>query len=285
MGTLGKVTIGDTYPARIMGVINLTNDSFFSGSVRKSPEEIRAKAKKMHEEGADLIDLGARSTAPYKKFDIPASLETKILTEGVRTVRTATDLPISADTVRLEPAKAALKHGASILNHVYGLSGRDSAKIAKLVVSKDADLLLVGHEDTRTKNFSDSPIDRVVQALENSLGFCKKQGIDESKITVDPGIGFFKDERISNVEWNSDVLGKLEKLRLFGRPICVGLSRKRFLGTLIGDKPPEERLHASTAGNALAVYNGAHAIRTHDVRASREAALVTRAIREKRFIQ
>ncbi len=266
-----------------MGVINLTEDSFYSGSFRKNPEAVKAEALQMQEEGADLIDLGARSTAPYKKFDIPVSTETKLLGEAVRTVIAIVDLPISADTTRLEPARVAFKEGAAILNHVYGLTGRDSAKITRLITSRDSDLLLVAHEQWSGAGKNLSPIERVVKALDKSLRFCEDQGIAFAKITIDPGIGFFSDDKISNVEWNSDVLANLEKLRPFRRPICVGLSRKKFLGQLIGNKPPEGRLNTSLAANALAAYNGAHLIRTHDVKATREAVAVARAIREKRF--
>jgi len=284
-GSIGKLPIGDTHPVRIMGVINLTSDSFFSGSVRKTLEEIRAEAIGMREEGADLIDLGARSTAPYKKFDITVSAERRILEEAVKAVAEVVQLPISADTTRLEPARAALDMGAMVLNHVYGLTGRFSQEIARLIVSKECDLILVAHEQHGTRTRTISPIERVANALRKSLQFCSEHGISFEKITIDPGIGFFEDTKISNIEWNCKVLANLEELRPLERPICVGLSRKRFLGQLIGNKPPEDRLDASTAANALSVYNGAHLIRTHDVRETREAALVARALREKRFIR
>jgi dihydropteroate synthase len=284
-GSIGKIFVGDSYPVKIMGVINLTSDSFYSGSVWKKLEEIRAEAVAMQDEGADLIDLGARSTAPYKEFEIPVSTEKRVLGEAVNAVADVLEIPISADTTRLEPARVALDKGALALNHVHGLTGRASEEIARMIASKECDLILVAHERGVKSNRTGSPIERVASALKKSLQFCSEFGISREKITIDPGIGFFRDAKISNIEWNCNVLANLEDLRFLDRPICVGLSRKRFLGQLIGNKPPEDRLNASTAANALSVYNGAHVIRTHDVKETREAAIVARALREKRFIR
>lgn len=268
-----------------MGVINLTGDSFYSGSVRRKLEDVKAEALRMQEDGAEILDLGARSTAPYKKIDIPVSVEEKILGEAVGSLSSIAKVPISADTTRFEPARTALEKGAIVLNQVYGLTGRESQKIARLILSKNCSLILMAHERTIPKNPRGAPIDRVISSLSRSLEFCAQQGIPPDRITVDPGIGFFRDEKISNIEWNCTILANLTKLRVFKAPICVGVSRKRFLGQLIGDLPPEARLNASLGASAVAVYNGAHIIRTHDVKATLEASTVAKAIREKRFIQ
>lgn len=268
-----------------MGVINLTTDSFYSGSVRKELNDIRDEALRMQENGADILDLGARSTAPYKKIEIPVSTERKILGEAIRAISSISKVPISADTTRFEPARAALDAGATVLNHVYGVTGKDSQKIARLIVSKNCSLILAAHEQRIPKNIKATPVDRVINSLSKSLDLCKKQEISRDMITLDPGIGFFRDEKISNIEWNCTLLANLSRLRVFELPICVGVSRKRFLGQLIGDLPPEARLNASLGASAVAVYNGAHIIRTHDVRATSEASLVSKAIQEKRFIR
>lgn len=285
-GKIGKLAIGDSQPVRIMGVINLTDDSFYSSSVRRTLAEVNAVAARMEEEGADIIDLGARSTAPYKQFDISVSAETEILSDAVRSVVRTVNIPVSADTTRFEPAKAALEEGAELLNHVYGLKGADSEKIGELIASGNCCLMLTAHEDVPPPVRSgETPMDRVINALAESLALCDKWGIPRNRLTVDPGIGFFKDDKITNVEWNTDILANLERIREFSLPICVGLSRKRFLGQLIGERPPEERLSASLGGSAIAVYNGIHMLRTHDVSQTKEAALVAAAVREKRFIR
>jgi dihydropteroate synthase len=281
---IGKLALGDSYPTRIMGVINLTSDSFYSRSVRKSPKAIRAQAIRMEEDGADILDLGARSTAPYKKFDISSETEERILSEAIKEVRSVVGLPLSADTTRLGPAKAAAKEGASVLNNVYGLIGRDSKKTAELIRSKDLGLILTAHEGKPPRRGA-SPIQRVFNSLTDRLDFCIEQGVQRESIIVDPGIGFFADDKISAVDWNCDVLANLEVLRSLGLPVGVGASRKRFLGKLIGDKHPEARLNASLAATAVSVYNGAHLIRTHDVKETREAAIIAKSLREKRFIR
>ncbi len=282
-GRIGKLRVGDSYPVRIMGVINLTSDSFYSGSIRKTSDEVKAEALRMQQEGADIIDLGARSTAPYKKFEIPVSVEKKVLAEAVKIVCRFVDIPVSADTTRFEPAKTALEAGATALNEVYGLTGKDAGKMAGLVASKECALMLTAHESKPLRARGETPIERVVAALSRSLGFCGDRGISRKNIIVDPGIGFFKDEDISNIEWNCSVIEDLEMLRTLGQSICVGVSRKRFLGQLVGDKPPEARLNASLAASAISIYNGAHMIRTHDVRETLEVATVAKALQEKRI--
>ena len=284
-GKIGDLLFGDLHPVRIMGVINLTDDSFYSGSVRRSLEDVKSEALRMHAQGADILDLGARSTAPYKKFDISVPEEEKTLVEAVKAVRETVTIPISADTTRFEPARAALEAGATMLNHVYGLMGPDSLKIARLLASMECALLLAAGENRPLEDRIETPIERVMRSIADSLRFCGDQGIQTDRIMIDPAIGFFKDEEFSNVEWNCEILANLERLRMFNLPICIGLSRKKFLGELIGGLPPEARLNASLAAGAISVYNGAHMIRTHDVKETRQAVDVARAIREKRFIQ
>ena len=267
-----------------MGVINLTGDSFYSGSVRKSLEDVKSEALRMEAEGADVIDLGARSTAPYKKFDISVSEEEKVLQKAIRIASEVVKVPVSADTTRFAPAKAALESGATILNHVYGLLSEDSDKIARLIASREASVIVSAHESEQVEA-SQNPIDRVVVALSKSLDFCRTHGIPNEKISIDPAVGFFETDGISSVNWNVSVLAELEKLRDFHLPICVGVSRKRFLGELSGGRPPEGRLFPSIAAASISVYNGAHVIRTHDVAATKEASIIAKAIREKKFIR
>jgi dihydropteroate synthase len=281
---IGTLEVGDKYPTRIMGVINLTQDSFYSGSVRLRTDEVKAEALRLQEEGANILDLGARSTAPYKKLEIPVSVEEKILGETIRALDRIIRIPISADTTRLEPTKAAISAGAVVLNNVHGLMGPDSEEISNLVASKELSLIATAHEENYPIVHS-TPIERVVSALTKSMEICRKSGIGDEKIIIDPGIGFFKDEHYSNLEWNCNVIANLEILRSFGLPVCVGLSRKKFLGQLLGDKPPEDRLLASISASAISVFNGAHIIRTHDVRETKETAVVAKAVREKRFIR
>ncbi len=278
-GNLGGIEIGDELPVRIMGVINLTKNSFYSGSVRATKEEILQEVNKMKKEGADIIDVGARSTAPYRKYEIPVEVEKGLVLESVRSIASITDVPISIDTTRYEVASAAFEQGATILNNVYGFVQREADRLAKLVARKDSSLVLTAHETRKKKLFD--PIERVILSLEKGLKIAADNGIESTKITIDPGIGFFKDQRITNVDWNSRIIANLKRLREFERPICIGVSRKRFIGDLTGDKPAEMRLSGSLAATAIAIYNGTHVVRTHDVSSTLDAVKVSAAIREK----
>jgi dihydropteroate synthase len=280
---MGSIRLGDSNPVRVIGTINLTRNSFYNGSVRTGLDEIVEEARRMEELEADIIDLGARSTAPYRKYDIPEKTETRLLSAAIRAVSAKINVPISADTSRFEPAKAALNVGATILNDVHCLTQRDGKRVAHLVASKDCALLLTAHE-TRTGKSAD-PMKRVLDSLRWGVDFAVSNGVERKYITVDPGIGFFSDTRVTNVDWNVEVLTRLEEMRALRRPICVGLSRKRFIGKLVGDKPPEGRLHGSLSATAMAVYEGAHMIRTHDVLETVDAVKVARAFREKRLIR
>ncbi|MHB2037509.1 MAG: dihydropteroate synthase [Nitrososphaerales archaeon] len=281
-GKMGGVSLGDKHEIRIMGVINLTKNSFYSGSVSTTKEEIERSALKLSEEGADMIDIGARSTAPYRKYEVSVETEKRLLVKALQIVSKIVDLPISIDTTRYESAKAAINEGASTLNDVYGFTQKDAGKLASLVASKEIWLLTTAHgEVSRT---SASPISRVTSCLERTLEFAKIHGVDKKRITIDPAIGFFKDATISNVDWNCSIIANLRELRRFGRPICVGVSRKSFIGKLLGKQYPNERLNGSLGATAIAVYNGAHLIRTHDVLPTMEVAKIACAMREKRLI-
>lgn len=277
-GLFGGLKVGDAFPVKIMGVINLSKNSFYADSIRQELEDVTSTALEMEESGADVIDVGARSTAPYRKYDIPVELETKLIREAVKSLHGKIGIPISVDTTRIGPAKAAMTEGARILNDVYGLTQKDGPELAKLTAKNDCSLVLTAHEN-RPRN--GSPLDRVISALERSIGIAMKAGIDKTKMVVDPGIGFFSDKNISNVEWNCSVISSLEDLRRLYHPICVGVSRKKFIGVIGGNVSAEKRLSGSLGASAIAVYNGCHIIRTHDVGATANAIKVASEIRAR----
>jgi dihydropteroate synthase len=273
-GFLGGIPIGDAYPSRIMGVINLTKNSFYPGSVRQG-EKIIETALEMEQYGADLIDLGARSTAPYRTYDIPTEVEGRILKDAVRSLRNKIKIPISVDTTRVEVAKLAFSEGASILNDVYGLTQNDGTSLARLVARNDHSLILCAHERRRREG---KPMERIIQSLKKSVNLAITERVSKKKIILDPGIGFFSDPKISSVEWNCAVISKLADLRALGFPLCVGVSRKKFIGKIGGDIPPDERLSGSLAATAIAIFNGCHMIRTHDVKETIQAVKVASRI-------
>lgn len=280
-GKIGSLTLGDESPVRVMGVINLTADSFYSGSVARSEEEIRVVATKMAQDGADVIDIGARSTAPYRTSEVSVETETRLIISALKILTKTVELPISVDTTRDPVAKIALKSGAIILNDVYGFSQPGASKLAETVEKSDAFLLTSAHE--RGARGHTGALSAVLSCLGRSLEFARKHGIASEKVLIDPGIGFFSDTKITNIDWNSTVLSKLSELRIFKRPICAGVSRKSFIGAILGKKDPNERLNGSLAATAIAIYNGAHMIRTHDVLPTREVIKIASSLREKRF--
>jgi len=260
LSDLAGVKIGDEHPVRIIGVINVSPESFYKGSVRTTPDEIASLAKKMKEEGADIIDIGAMSTAPYLKTEISIEEEIKRLSMAIKVVKETVSLPISADTTRSKSAEVAIKAGADIINDVYGLKSDED--MARVVSDYDVGLIIVAHAIGQSEG---NPIEKVMTALKESLDIARKAGISEKKIAIDPAIGFIRNASLPWHVWDCYVIKNLEQLRELNKPICIAVSRKSFIGKILNLKEPEERLFGSLSATAIAVYNGAHIIRTHDV--------------------
>jgi len=270
---LAGVNFGDSHPVRIIGVINVSPESFYKASVR-AEGQIGDTAKRLVEEGADIVDIGAMSTAPYLQTHVDLGVELARMEKAVREVRSAVDVPISADTKRSAVAKAAVEAGAQVVNDVSGL--KEDPEMAKFLARTDLGVIICASGDP---GGSGAPIQRVERMLRESLQIAREAGIDERRIVIDPAIGFIRGQEMSWVEWDCAVIKDLYKLKVLGRPINIGVSRKSFIGKIIGERPPEERLHGSLAASALAVYNGADSIRTHDVKATLEAVRIAEAIR------
>jgi dihydropteroate synthase len=279
-GTLGNIHIGDGEPCRVMGAINLSANSFYRGSIKTKPPQISETALRMQEEGADFIDIGARSTAPYRTSEISIQSEVRVIGEATKLLTSILKIPLSIDTTRIEPARAGFKNGATILNDVYGSTQKNAVVLARLVARNSGSYITVAHE-SRPKRSHD-PIRRVKASLETSLAVLCREGVEQERISIDPGIGFFRDSVMSNVDWNCTVLDQLGKLRDLGHPIVVGVSRKRFIGMLDSERPPEGRLPGSLSAAAIAVYNGVHVIRTHDVAETVQAVRVASKLRSAR---
>lgn len=285
---LGSLSVGDRFPVRLMAAINVSPESFYKGSVVAAGDSVAARARKAVEDGADVIDIGGASTAPYLKGAVSEEVETSRVLAGVRGALEAVGAktPISVDTVRASVAEAALRGGATVVNDVSGLKG-DSA-MAKVVRERGASLLAMAHSAGTS---SMRPIPLVSRSLRQTLRIAERAGIDERLIVLDPGIGFFRGDpgsgtssqqtRMPWYEWDCEVIANLGRLRSLGRPIGVGLSRKSFLGKVLGLATPEERLVGSLAVTAIAVSNGAQLVRTHDVRETLQAVRAAEAVRAK----
>lgn len=264
---LSSLEVGDGFPVRIAGVINVSPESFYKGSVALGVEEVRSRALKMVSEGCDLIDVGGRSTAPYLNTEINVDEEVRRVVEAVKAIKELTDLPVSVDTFRAKVAEEALKVGADVINDVTGLKGDENMVN---VIREYQPSLIVCAREVKPLTLDVEPIERVLSAIKETLNILDRIGYNLSKVVVDPCIGFFRYQETPWYIWDLKILANLGRLKELGRPIAVGVSRKSFIGVLTNRERPEERLYGSLALTSIAVLCGAHLIRTHDVLPTRD---------------
>jgi dihydropteroate synthase len=265
-----------------MGVVNVSPESFYRGSVHVDLDALTRAVIGMVEGGAALIDVGARSSAPYLPTAISETEECDRLSRAVEHLVREVPVPIAADTAALAPARAALDAGARVVNDVSGLS---DAGLARLVAEREAGLILMASPPAdalaaRADALSaSSPIATVKERLSQGLERAQRAGVLEERIVIDPGIGFFRRGPITWDEWDVQILGHLAVLLDLGRPLCVGVSRKSFIGAITGRTSPAERLAGSLAATVAAVWNGAALIRAHDVPETVDAIRVAARVR------
>jgi dihydropteroate synthase len=254
----------------VMGVLNITPDSFSDGGQFAAPEHALAQARRMIAEGADIIDIGAESTRPYGSEPISAEEELKRLQPVLPEV-VALGIPMSIDSMKSAVIAWALDRGAVIANDVWGLQ-RDSG-MAATVAARGVPVIIMHNREN-----VDPAID-IMQDISNffarSLDIAARAGISADKIVLDPGIGFGKTPAQSMI-----ALARLGELQSFGLPLLVGASRKRFIST-VTPAEPHQRLGGSIAAHLLAAQNGARIIRAHDVAETVQALRITAAIREQ----
>ncbi|MEM3219836.1 MAG: dihydropteroate synthase [Thermoplasmata archaeon] len=258
---------------KIMGILNVTPDSFYDGG--KYIEKINAikHAEMMVEEGADIIDIGAESTKPGSK-PIDAKEEISRLSKVIDDVVTL-PVPVSVDTYKPEVAEFALEHGAKIINDVFGLRKEGMIEVVKRYNSGIIILHMKGEPSSMQKNpeYSDV-ISEVISFLRERSLEAIKNGIRKENISIDPGIGFGK-----RIEHNLTILRELQSFKSLGFPIVVGVSRKGFIGEILG-KDVNERLLGSITSALFAIINGASIIRVHDVKETKEAIKMLEALRK-----
>jgi dihydropteroate synthase len=247
----------------LLGVLNVTPDSFSDGGKFADPDRAFAHAMELEEQGADVIDIGAESTKPGAA-PIGAAEELRRLIPVLKRLKDKLGIPISVDTYKAEVAERALEHGAEIINDPSGLT--IEPHLARVVSNHDAGLIL-NHMRGRPETWAKlgplpDPMGTIVRELEATTSRARGTGIDKSRMVVDPGIGFGKRK-----EQNSVIIGKLRQLASLDLPVMVGPSRKSFLA----HPDPEETKFATAAAITAAVLNGAHIIRVHDVREMRAA--------------
>jgi dihydropteroate synthase len=255
----------------VMGILNVTPDSFSDGGSFFAHDAAVAHAGQMVGEGADIIDVGAESTRPYGNAVAVSAEEELRRLEPVLPAAVSMGRPVSIDTMKAAVATWALDHGAAIVNDVWGLQ-RDPAMAD--VVARYRVPVIVMHN----RNAADPQIDIVadmVAFFERSLTIAARAGIARDRIVLDPGVGFGKTH-----EQSMTAIVRLDRLKTFGLPILVGASRKRFIDSVV-PSPPDRRLGGSIAAHILAVERGAAFIRAHDVAATVQALRVMAAIEER----
>ena len=257
----------------VMGIVNLSPDSFYRESRCKALEQVLIKAERMIKEGADIIDIGAESTRPgsvsiSEQEELDRLLP--VLTKLVKVVK----IPISVDTYKPVVAKKVLQAGATIINDITGLQRFE--EMARIISQFNAGVILM-HMQGSPENMQDRPqyadvVSEILEYLQRSIDIAIEVGIDPKKIAVDPGIGFGKTD-----SHNLQILKNLNRFKELDKPVLLGVSRKSLIGNIL-NIPAEDRLIGSLTATAFGLMQGVTIIRTHDVQATRQTVKIAQAI-------
>ena len=262
----------------VMGVLNVTPDSFSDGGAFFNKKDAVSRGLKMLAEGACIIDVGGESTRPGAR-EVPVAEELDRVIPVIERLTKKTKELISIDTRKSQVAEEALKAGARIVNDVSGL--HFDSRMAEVIARRKADVIIMHSKGTpRTMQLSPSYKDIVrdiIRSLKSSIAIARKAGVAEASIIIDPGIGFGK-----TVEHNLEILNRLDEFGCLGKPICIGTSRKSFIAKVLGGEAGEDRLAGTLATSVIAIMKGARIIRVHDVKEmSRAARMADGILNEK----
>lgn len=271
MTKIGDVSI-DRNSVKIMGVMNVSPESFYKHSIKTNVNSISTYVKKLENDGADIIDIGAMSTAPYLDTVITPKIEISRLKKAINIIRNNCQLPVSIDTPRARVAEEALEMGANAINDVCGL--KYDPKMAEIVAKHNIPVILGAYEKKPSKIQTAKSLS-TKRILYDSITIAQKAGIKKTNIIIDPSIGFFRKEgnnpfftKITKIPWyrrDIEIIFNLKELAKLSFPICISLSNKSFLGKLM-NLEINERLIPSVTMEVIAVINGATVIRTHNVK-------------------
>ena len=275
MTRIANVCVGGKNPARIMGILNTSPESFYKKSIRTTKTQIRNSIKEMENDGVDFIDVGGMSTAPYLSTMVSEKTESKRILEAVKIIQNVSNIPISVDTCRSKPAKDALECGVEIINDISGL--KYDEKMKDVVSDFSPSLILCAFSP---KTVTGNPAS-TKKLLQESLKIAKKSHVSNEKIVLDPSIGFFRKEgngpfftKIKS-DWIKRDLTIIQNLNSIkgNYPVLISVSNKSFLGEIL-QKDPSDRLFGSITAEAISVVNGADIIRTHNVNATKDAVTI-----------
>ena len=277
MNKLGPISVGGSNPVRIMGILNLSPESFYKKSIKTTKLQIAETALNMETYGADFIDVGGMSTAPYLSTIVSEKTEAKRVTEAIKIIQNKTNLPISVDTCRANVAVQALELGVEIINDISGLK-YDRHMIDVIKTYEPSLVLCAFSKKTQRGNQISNTMDLLKQSLNNA----KSAGISSKKIVLDPAIGFFRKSgkgpfftkiNSDGLQRDLSILTNLRSLKQ-GQPILVSVSNKSFIGKIINKKNLADRLPGSLAAEVFATISGANIIRTHNVTETRNVVSI-----------
>ena len=273
MAKFGKFTVGIKDKQVIMGIINTSPESFYKNSIKTTKTKISQTVKQMEEDGAQVIDIGGMSTAPYLKTTITEKQESNRITKAIKIIQNISNIPISVDTCRAAVAQTALENGAEILNDVSGL--KYDKNMLKIVEKFQPELILCAYSK---KIVGTAHVTETKRLLQESIKIAKSVNISKNKIIVDPAIGFFRSSgtgfpftkiKSNWVDRDIDILHNLRSIK--GKfPLLVSVSNKSFIGKLLNNEDPRDRLYGSLAAELISLINGADILRTHNVRATKD---------------
>ena len=277
MAKIANISVGGQNPVRIMGILNTSPESFYKKSIITSRTKIKNAVIQMENDGADFIDVGGMSTAPYLSTMISEKIESKRVLDAIKIIQNTTNLPISVDTCRSNVAKIALENDVEIINDISGLK---YDKNMKNVISKFQPSLILCAYDSKT--ILGNSINSTKKLFKSSLKIAKDCQVPDKKIVLDPAIGFFrktgKGKFFTKIktDWVDRDLSIIKNLNSFKMkyPILISVSNKSLIGNLLQKENPSDRLFGSITAEAICVLNGANIIRTHNVMATRDAITI-----------
>jgi dihydropteroate synthase len=273
---IGNLEIGNGKP-KIMGIINSSPESFYKESILIDKKNISERAREMELEGADLIDIGGMSTAPYLDTLVSENKEVERIQSAISAVKEVSTIPLSVDTPRANVAEVSIEMGVNLINDVTGL--KYDEKMKSVIFSAGLPVI-IGAYGNKSITYNSGDISETIGILQESILLAKETGINENKLIIDPLIGFFRTQgnnpfftKISHQNWyerDIGIISNLKNLSILSKPICISVSRKSFIGYLF-NLTESERLIPSIVSQIACVLNGTDIIRTHDVKETRLA--------------
>ena len=277
MTRIANVGVGGKNPVRIMGILNTSPESFHKKSISTTKNDIKNSIKHMENDGANFVDIGGMSTAPYLSTIVSEKIETRRILDAIKTVQNYSNLPISVDTCRSSVARTALECGVEIINDISGL--KFDEKMKDVISEFTPSLILCAYH---SKTISGNDVVLTKKLLRESLNIAKKSHIPSEKIVLDPAVGFFRKTgegkfftKIKS-DWIKRDLSIIKNLKSIKQKhsILISVSNKSFIGNILGKQNTSDRLFGSIVAEAISVINGADIVRTHNVIATKDAITI-----------